>query len=130
MILLNFIYYLTVDGFQVDIILSWIIPIIFIAVIWYVIIKVFLKKRFQKPGDKEMLTGKREIELSESGIKVWTPISESVFQWAAVTKLEQSTKNYFLYLGQAQAVIISKSAFENEIQKKEFEEYVFSKISS
>ena len=116
------------EGFNMATILSWVIPLILIVVIWVVIFRVFLKKRLQNSGNQKMMFGRREIELLEDKITVTTPVAETTYQWAAVTKLGETAKNYFLYLGNAQAIIISKSAFENEQEIAAFEQLVTAKI--
>ena len=117
------------EGFQLESLLTWGIPIVVIGVIWVFLFKYFLKKRFQDPGNTQMMTGRREIELTEDTIKVWTPVAESVYQWAAVTKMSQSATNYFLYLGKAQAIIVSKNAFQDADEQAAFEQLVATKVS-
>ncbi len=67
-----------------------------------------------------MEIGKRVIELSADEIRVWTPVAETVYQLSAVTQLRQSAKNYFLYMGNVQAIIVSKTALEGDVEKVKF----------
>ncbi len=117
------------SGFSMRDLLSGLLPLVLIGIIWYFLIKYILKKRFQNTGDQQIMTGKREITLTEEGVHVWAPVSETNYQWSAITKLEESTKNYFLFLGKSQAVLVSKSAFKDQAQMAEFETLVSSKIS-
>lgn len=117
------------EDFQLEILLIWAITIGVIGVIWVFLFKYFLKKRFQEPGNSHMMIGRREIELTEDVIKVWTPVAETVYQWAAVTKMTESATNYFLYLGKAQAIIVSKSAFQDADEQAAFEQLVATKVS-
>lgn len=116
------------EGFELKSLLTWVIPMVVIGVIWYFLFKYFLKKRFQDPGNTQMMTGRREIELTEDVIKVWTPVAETVYQWAAVTKMTESATNYFLYLGKAQAIIVSKNAFQDTDEQAAFEQLVAAKV--
>lgn len=115
-------------GFNIANFLPSLIALLLVGVITYFIFKYILKKRFQNVGDQQIMVGKREITLTEEGVHVWTPISETNYQWSAITKLEDSPQNYFLYLGKSQAILVSKSAFENQAQIAEFEKLINSKI--
>lgn len=116
------------EDFELESLLIWVITIVVIGVIWVFLFKYFLKKRFQEPENSHMMIGRREIELTEDLIKVWTPVAETVYQWAAVTKMSQSATNYFLYLGKAQALIVSKKAFQDADQQATFEQLVATKV--
>ena len=119
-ILINGFVFFSRGDLQLDSILSWIVPIVIIIIIWYFAIKIFLRKRLENEGNKQMLTGKRKIDLNDKQIKVWTPQAETIYQWSAISKVSESEKNYFLYLGRAQAIIVSKSAFNGQVEEQSF----------
>ncbi len=116
------------QGNQSESLLSTILPLVLIVVIWFFILRL-IKRRMETGKGKDLFTGKRELELLDTGIRIWTPVSETVYQWSVISGLEQSTNNYFMYMGKNQAIIVPKSAFKNEAEKAAFEQLVNSKIS-
>lgn len=116
------------EDFQAAQVLSWLIPVVLIIIIWAFIIKIVNKRRFENPANKDVLIGQRDIELLEDEIRVKTPIADTTYQWSAITKLGQSKKNYFMFLGNTRAIIISKTAFQNDMEQQAFERLVSKKI--
>ena len=99
--------------------LSWVIPVILIVTIWYFISRRLLKRQANKENG-ELITGYREVTFLEAGILYKTNVSETNFSWNAVTKLSESSKNYFLYMGKQRAIIIPKAAFKSDQMKFDF----------
>jgi len=119
-VLLQIILSISAERKNWEALISWLLPMLMIIGAWYVIFRWIIKRRFSNQENRALLTGPREIELNEKEIKVWTPQSETKYQWSAITKLEESNQNYFLFMGNMQAILISKTAFENVDQKNEF----------
>lgn len=108
-------------------IISWLIPIVIIIAIWVVLIK-YLKYRQFNAKNEPLITGHREVELLEEGIRFKTDVSDATFQWNGITKLEESAMSYFLYLGKRRALIIPKSAFKTMEQINYFEDLLRQKL--
>ena len=117
-----------IGSFAVDVsigdVIQFLIPVIVLVGLWVFFFKFFQKKMILRSGNKEMMIGSREIDFEEDGISLKTPVTESTFKWEAITKLKQSDKNYFLYLGTAQAIIVPKRAFEDDFERNEFEQLI------
>jgi len=117
--LLNITLQVLKEGISLSSLLSWVIPILLVLGIWYLIMKSMLKRQANKENG-ELITGYREVSFLETGILYKTNVSETTFSWNAVTKLSESAKNYFLYMGKQRAIIIPKGAFETNEQLKSF----------
>lgn len=106
--------------------LSWALPIFLIIGMWYFILKFIIARNISK--NKDILLGKREIEIFDEKIFCKTEFSETNLLWNGFLKMEESSICYFLYMGTQQALIIPKNAFDNDAQKSEFEALAKSKI--
>lgn len=104
----------------------WLI-IIFITIgLSYFMMRYLITRSLSK--NRDQFLGTREMDISDEKIFYKTPHSESNMLWSGFSKMEESSICYFLYMGTQQAVIIPKSAFENNAQKSEFEKLAKSKI--
>ena len=121
--------FLAIINNQWESLYSWLLPLAIIGVIWS-ITYFFIKKRMQNPKGEHLITGQREIEFLEDKIILKTPVSDASFLWKAVSKLETSDKNYFIYLGKRRAIVLPKSAIANEEEKFQFEQLLYRKIGT
>ena len=117
MILFNLIMDIVLNGLNLSILLNSLLPSLIIVGIWWFIFK---RTKQRIPQDDPLIIGYREVELLEEGIRYKTDLSDAMFKWQAVTKLAESSKNYFLYLGKQRAVIIPKSALKTVQEHHDF----------
>lgn len=109
--------------------LSWLLPLLIIAVIMAFLLRFMLKRRFNHPKNQPLFTGDRHVSLLEDEIKVKTPVTESIFKWETITKLEESAMSYFIYMGNYTAIIVPKTTFLNDGEHVNFEELIHRKIN-
>jgi AMMECR1 domain-containing protein len=74
-----------------------------------------------------MLT-KKEVELTEQYFISTDTFSKVRIKWRAFTKVEAGKQGIYLFMESPLAVIIPKSAFENEVQVDKFINYVNERI--
>ena len=128
-LLTNFLPDLLKNDFSPETYIPFIIGSAIGGIIWLVISRGIKGKVLFFFGDKARMTGPREVELTEDELRIWTPDSATAYKWSAVSTLRKSEKSYFLYIGRAQAIIIPKRTFENEMEESEFLDFIESKIS-
>lgn len=114
--------------FQWEKFLSFFIPAILIMTLFFFLFRFFVRKQISHEDNQKLLVGMREIEFLDEEIHVKTPHSETTYQWSAVTRLSESEKNFFLYMGRSIALIVPKRAFEDDLDRGKFEALIRSKI--
>lgn len=127
MMLINLFFPLILNGFSWDRFLPSFIPLIVIGLVWWFTLKI-IRKRLSQGKNKDLMIGNRIVEFKGDSVFYKTNISETTYQWDAFSKTHVSKLSYLLYLGSNQAIIIPKSAFENENQKLGFEKMIKEKI--
>ncbi len=75
-------------------------------------------------GENRSMLGHCVITLSPEGISTKAVGSEGRIDWSTITKVSQSEKHIFLYIGSINAYVIPKTAFANDDAKREFLNYV------
>jgi len=100
---------------------------IVIGLVWWATLRI-IRKRLSQGKNKDLMFGNRVIEFKDDSLLYKTNQSETTYQWSAFSKLHSSELSYLLYLGTDQAIIIPKSAFENENQRLDFEKMIREKI--
>ena len=109
--------------------LSWLLPLLIITALMAFLLRFLLKRRFNHPKNQPLFTGDRQVSLLDNEVKVKTPVTESIFKWETVTKLEESAMSYFIYMGNYTAIIVPKSAFLNDGERIKFEELIYEEIN-
>lgn len=129
MLALNFYTLNKDEGFKMETIISIILPIFIMGGIWYAILK-YGNKQMSSGKNKDLLIGPRVVEFFDDKINYKTNILDTNYQWEAISNLKESDLCFYLYTGSVQALIIPKSAFKDEQQKKEFEDLIKSKVKT
>ena len=75
-------------------------------------------------GVNNSILGHCVMTLSPEGISTKAVGSESRIDWSKITKVSESEKHIFLYIGSINAYVIPKTAFTNDDVKREFLNYV------
>ncbi|RCX20394.1 YcxB-like protein [Fontibacillus phaseoli] len=81
-------------------------------------------KRILKEQNHFTTLGLQKIIISDEGIVRETENSKSNFNWNHFVKLRKDDKNYFLYISDLQAVIISKQGLKDKESEQKLKEYL------
>ena len=117
------------EEFKIENLISSIVPILIIGVLWWFFLRIG-NKQMTSGKNKDLLTGHRVVEFFDDKINYKTKILDTNYQWEAITSLKESDLCFYLYTGSAQALIIPKSAFKDDLQQKEFEDLINRKIKT
>ncbi len=69
------------------------------------------------------------MTVSRNGITTKDELTETIFQWKAFIKKQESEKYYFLFTSSIQAIIIPKRVFKNRDENIQFEKLLSQNLS-
>ena len=90
----------------------------FIVALWAVLALLTMISRRNKP-----FICQKTITLGDEGFIVESQYGRSETRWTAVQKLARTRTRFFIYLGQASALVIPRRAFENKTNWDAFYDY-------
>lgn len=104
----------------------WIYLSAILVAVWAVFIPWSVRRRLNKPANKEHITGNRILVLHEDKLELQTPKTDSSMMWSSFTKLRKTKLCYYLFITEASAVIVPKRAFDDTKEMETFEQLVAS----
>lgn len=104
---------------------------IILAVYYIFIVPLWIKHNYRKfinkfsddPNNAKFLS-KTELTIDERGITEVTPETSTMHSWHAFVKRAETDQHIFLYLSTNFAVVIPKTAFSSEQERKSFDDYI------
>ena len=77
-----------------------------------------------------IILGSQKMTIGDEGIIRVTDNSTNNFKWNQFVKVSENDKNYFLYISDLQAVIISKQGLKDNESEQKLKEYFKKYIDS
>lgn len=105
-----------------------IICLVIALLVYFLLIKLQLKKYGDYFKENGPMLSKKEVELTEQYFISTDTFGEIRIKWRAFSKVESGKHAIYLFMESPLAVIIPKSAFENEVQVDKFINYVNERI--
>lgn len=102
----------------------WIYLSAILIAVWAVFIPWSVRRRLNKPANKEHITGNRTLVLNEDKLELQTPRTDSSMLWSSFTKLRRTKLYYYLFITEASAIIVPKRAFDDAKEMETFEQLV------
>lgn len=101
------------------------------ALIYVLTMDFFVKMRVQrhieavmKKAPEGTVTGPRTWKVDDEGIKVELSGGDQSFLWSDVSRIENSTQHWMLYLGGKEALVLPKRALETPEAKESWKVYL------
>ena len=116
------------NGVGLKAFVNWLYPIVLLIVFWYFFFKRILKRRLADPGNKNLMIGKRTVELLDEEIVIETSLSKTEVKWPAISQFKESKNSYFLFMGKSKALIFPKRIFKTDEEVNDFKKLVDSKM--
>lgn len=105
-----------------------IICLVIALLVYFLLIKLQLKKYGDYFKENGPMLSKKEVELTEQYFISTDTFEEIRIKWRAFSKIEAGKHAIYLFMESPMAVIIPKSAFDNEVQVDKFINYVKERI--
>ena len=96
---------------------------------WYILKQISVKMGI-KEEDKNAVLGERTMIFEEDKIQYIGATAETVYQWNAIKKWEQTTNLYLLYLTNNAAIMIPKRVFKDIQEQIDFVDLLNRKIQN
>jgi len=71
-------------------------------------------------GDDHPVLGERTIEIGETGIYESSDKGEAQYAWQAVEEIKQDKKHMYIFIGQAQGLVVPKRYFASNEEAEQF----------
>ena len=104
---------------------------IILTVYFLFIVPLWIRSNYRKLIDKfsddpnnSKFFSKTELTIDEKGIMEATPETSTMHSWNAFVKRAETAQHIFLYLSTNFAVVIPKTAFSTEQERKSFDDYI------
>ncbi len=94
-----------------------------ICIVFFVLIIGFLQLTNQH--QRSQMNHDCKLIVSESGIVDETPTKRTELNWSGIPKISQTRGSILIYVSDSSAFVISKKAFQNEIDAKAFFDYTY-----
>ena len=129
LILIVFAGYLKFYGFSI-VTVTIAAATIILYPLWYPYFTLLSIKRIIKKQNMLIILGSQKMTIGDEGIIRVTDNSTNNFKWNQFVKVSENDKNYFLYISDLQAVIISKQGLKDNESEQKLKEYFKKYIDS
>lgn len=114
----------SINGFSIDAILSYLMPLAVLGLFWIGIRKWSIRQ-VKNPSDRGMeFIGEKEIEITEDKLILNGSNYTTSFEWTALTEFKEDQEFYVIKSGRAVVACIRKSSISNSALENEFFEQV------